>query len=249
MRKLGSALLAARASREAAARLEEAVRLSVAAKSQLEVLHSRGGFGLALAQLGRFDDADRELREAIEKSGSSIRARHLATRNLGTLRRLQGRYAESPQLLEKATAESAIQRSHRGDHAHGLVEAGLTKLELGDSAAARDLFGRAAPLFSDVHKQRMTPHAPICWWGWREYSCSTRSTTRRCDRRRAPIASGGTSIRTIGSAGDAAFWLGRSCQALGRHAEALDAFGRAQRVLARSPLPADARLRQLARAR
>ena len=89
VRKLGSALLAARASRDAAERLEEAVRLSVAAKSPLDVLHARGSLGLALAQLGRFDEADRELQLAIDNSGSSSRARHLAMRNLGTLRRLQ----------------------------------------------------------------------------------------------------------------------------------------------------------------
>ena len=58
VRKLGSALLAARSSSEAAERLEEAVRLSVAAKSELDALHARGSFGLALAYLGRFDEAD-----------------------------------------------------------------------------------------------------------------------------------------------------------------------------------------------
>ena len=143
--------------------------MSVAAKSQLDVLHARGSFGLALAQLGRFDDADRELREAIEKSGSSARARHLAMRNLGTLRRLQGRYAESLQWLEKATAESAKQRSHRGDHAHGLVEAGLTKLELGDATAARVSCSAAPRDCSATFKRSASrPPAPICWSGWRE---------------------------------------------------------------------------------
>ncbi len=157
VRKLGSALLAARASGEAAVRLEEAVGLSIAAKSGLELLHSRGSLGLALAQLGRFDEAESQLRQAIDGSGSSARARHLATRNLGTLRRLQGRHQESAELLEKANAESSLQRSHRGDHSHGLVEAGLTKLELGDVDAAGDLFARAEVLFDDVQKQRLTP--------------------------------------------------------------------------------------------
>ena len=78
VRKLGSALLAARASGEAAERLEEAVQLSVGAKSQLDVLHARGSLGLALAQLGRFDEADRELRQAIDQSGSSARARTIS---------------------------------------------------------------------------------------------------------------------------------------------------------------------------
>jgi serine/threonine-protein kinase len=252
VRKLGSALLAARASREAAARLEEAVRLSVSAKSQLDVLHARGSFGLALAQLGRFDAADRELREAIEKSGSSLRARHLATRNLGTLRRLQGRYMESMHLLEKSTAESAVHRSHRGDHAHGLVEAGLTKLELGDAAAARELFDRAARLFSEVQKERMTPVRADLMVGMarvqlqrREYSAALLSaqTADRFWQEHDPHDV------PAGSAGVAAFWLGRCYRALGRHADAQDAFARAQGGLARSTLPMDAALLQLARAR
>ena len=249
MRKLGNALLAARASREAAGRLEEAVRLSVGAKSQLDVLHARGSFGLALAQLGRFEDADRELREAIERSGSSLRARHLAMRNLGTLRRLQGRYAESLQLLEKATAESAIQRSHRGDHAHGLVEAGLTKLELGDAPGARELFGRAAPLFSDVQKERMTPARADLLVGMARVQLKHKEYAAALQSAQAAERFWRDFDPDNGSAGDAAFWLGRSYQALARHAEALDAFGRAERVLARSPLPADARLLRLARAR
>ena len=69
VRKLGSALLAARSSREAAERLEEAVRLSVAAKSELDALHARGSFGLALAYLGRFDEADQQLRQTIDRTG------------------------------------------------------------------------------------------------------------------------------------------------------------------------------------
>ena len=252
VRKLGSALLAARVSREAAAQLEEAVRLSVAAKSQLDILHARGSFGLALAQLGRFDDADRELREAIAKSGSSLRARHLAMRNLGALRRLQGRYAESMQLLEKANAESAVQRSHRGDHSHGLVEAGLTKLELGDAAAARDLFERAARLFSDVQKERITPARADLLVGMarvhlqqQEYAAALLSA-ESADRFWRSLDPDHVSAS---SAGAAAFWLGRCYRALGRHAEAQDAFARAQRALSRSPLPMDAALLQLARAR
>ena len=246
VRKLGSALLAARTSRDAAERLDEAVRLSVAAKSPLDVLHARGSLGLALAQLGRFDEADRELRLAIDNSGSSARARHLAMRNLGTLRRLQGRYGESKQWLEKAIAESAIQRSHRGDHAHGLVEAGLTELALGDVDAAGALFGRAEPLFADVQKQRITPARGDLLLGMarvqldrREHAAALQSAQRADlfwrdfdpDNR---------------SGGEAALWLSRCYRALGRNADAAAAFGRAQRLLAHSPLPADARLLRLA---
>jgi hypothetical protein len=42
-------------------------------------------------------------------------------------------------------------------------------------------------------------------------------------------------------------WLGRCYQALGRKAEAAEALGRAQHLLARSPVPADLKRLQLAR--
>ncbi len=249
VRKLGSALLTARASREAAERLDEAVRLSVGAKSQLDTLHARGSLGLALAQLGRFDEAERQLREAIDKSGSSVRARHLATRNLGTLRRLQGRFAEARQLLEQAIAESAVQRSHRGDHAHGLVEAGLTALELGDVTAARDLFGRAERLFDEVQKQRVTPARADLLIG----IARVRLHQQEYDAALQSARSADLYWRDVDpdhrSAGEAAYWLGRCYRALGRTADAQEAFARAEPRLARSPLPADRRLLQLARTR
>jgi eukaryotic-like serine/threonine-protein kinase len=249
VRKLGSALLAARSAGEAAARLDEAVRLSVAAKSGLEALHARGSYGLALTYLGRFDEADRQLRQTIDASIKSPRAHFLAVRNLGTLLRLQGRYAESLPWLEKAIAESAIQPGHRGDHAHCLVEAGLVRMELGEVDTARDLFARAETLFNDVQKQRITPARADLMVGTarvqlqrREYAAALQSTQsanlfwRDFDPENR-------------SAGEAALWLGRCYQALGRTAEAADAFSRAAHLLARSPVPTDAKLLQLARAR
>ena len=158
VRKLGNALLAARSADEAAKQSAEAVRLATAAQSKLEALHARGSYGLALAYLGRFEEADRTLRETIEQAGSgAARGKHLAMRNLGASLRMQGRYAESLQWLEQAIEAAAIQRSHRGDLAQGLVEAGLAKLELEDAQGALAFFTRADALFNEVQAQRMTP--------------------------------------------------------------------------------------------
>ena len=158
VRKLGNALLAARIGDEAAKQSAEAVRLAIAAQSKLEALHARGSYGLALAYLGRFEEADRTLRQTIEEAGSgATRGKHLAMRNLGTSLRLQGRHAEALQWLDQANTAAAIQRSHRGDLAHGLVEAGLAKLELGEVDAAQSYFTRAEKLFADVQGRRMTP--------------------------------------------------------------------------------------------
>jgi serine/threonine-protein kinase len=158
VRKLGNALLAARSADEAAKQCAEAVRLATAAQSKLEALHAQGSLGLALAYLGRFAEADRILRQTIEQAGSgATRGKHLAMRNLGASLRLQGRHAEALQWLEPAIAAAAVQRSHRGDLAHGLVEAGLAKLGLGDAQAAQGYFTRAEELFAAVQGQRMTP--------------------------------------------------------------------------------------------
>ena len=84
VRKLGAALLAARESAEAVEKLQEAASMALAAKSSLEAVHARGSLGLALAQLGRFEQAERELTQAIGTPGAVIsRGQHLAMRNLG----------------------------------------------------------------------------------------------------------------------------------------------------------------------
>jgi tetratricopeptide (TPR) repeat protein len=250
VRKLGSALLAARSSSEAAERLEEAVRLSVTAKSELDALHARGSFGLALAYLGRFDEADQQLRQTIDQTGpTSARARHLAMRNLGTLLRLQGRYVDALQWLEKSNEASALQPSHRGDHAHGLLEAGLARLELGELDTARHLLTRAQAIFNDVHQQRATPaRADLLVAMARVHLLGGENTMAlQCAQKADDV------WRDFDPesrwAGEAALWLGRAHLAVGRNAEAREALSRAERLLAGSPLPCDVTLLQFARER
>jgi serine/threonine-protein kinase len=249
VRKLGAALLAARSSREAAEWLAQALELAVASKAQLDALHARGSLGLALAFLGRFDEAERHLRQTIEESRSSARAQHLAMRNLGTLLRLQGRDRESLEWLDKSIAASAIQPSHRGDHAHGLVEAALARLALGEIDAAADLFNRAATLFDDVQKARLTPARADLLAGMArvqlqrgDYDAALQ-LAHRADLFWRDFDPGNR------SAGEAAVWLGRCHRALRRDAEAGEAFNRAERLLSSSPLAYDQRLRRLARER
>ncbi len=232
IRKLGNALLAARSSREAAEQLAEAVRLAALSKSNLEALHARGSLGLALAYLGRFEEANRHLREAIEKSeGKAPRAHHLALRNLGTSLRLQGRYAEALPWLEKSLRESAIQPSHRGDHAHGLLEAGLTRLERGEFDTARQLLERARVLFADVQKQRMTPARADLLVGL------ARLDLQRGDNDGALQSAQEADLFWRGFdsenplAGAAALWLGRCHLALGHQAASSEALSRAAHLL------------------
>jgi serine/threonine-protein kinase len=158
VRLLGTALLAARKLPEAETRLNEAVELTTAAKANLEATHSRLNLGLALAYLGRFAEAQAVLEKVLDKPVSSAsRAQHLAMRNMGTVLRLQGRPQEALQWLNSAIEGASIQPSHRGDLAHGLLEAGLARLALGEHAAAETLLSRATALFADVQRDRMTP--------------------------------------------------------------------------------------------
>jgi serine/threonine-protein kinase len=158
VRLLGTALLAARKFPEAELRLAEAVDLTVAAKTNLEAAHSRLNLGLALAHSEKFSEAQAVLEKVLDKPvASASRAQHLAMRNMGTLLRLQGRHEEALRWLDASIEGASIQPSHRGDLAHGLLEAGRARLALGEIEAAEKMLSRAKELFADVQRDRMTP--------------------------------------------------------------------------------------------
>ena len=123
-----------------------------------------------------------------------MRARHLAMRNLGTSLRLQGRYRESLEWVEKALVEAAIHHNHRGDLAQGLLEAGLARLELGEVDAASQSFTRAEALFNDVHKEHATPARADLLVGMARVHLQRRDGEHALQSRKRPIASGMTSI-------------------------------------------------------
>ncbi len=250
VRKLGNALLAARATSEAAERSEEAIRLATVAHSELETLHASGSRGLALAYLARFDEADQLLQQTLDKAGSKpSRAQHLAMRNLGTSLRLQGRYAESLSWLEKSIAAAEIQRSHRGELAHGVLEAGLANLELGDSEAAQAFFARADALFKDVQQEHATPARADLMVGMARVQMAGRNYEEALPLLEKADQFWRDFHPENRWAGEAALWLGRCYLALGRNAAAVAALNRAETLLSRSPLPADVELMKLARER
>jgi serine/threonine-protein kinase len=248
MRKLGAAQLASRHSRDAAMHLEEAVKMAVASNASLEATHARGSLGLALAQLGQFDRAERELIVAIGTPGEVVsRGQHLAMRNLGTSLRMRGNHAEALEWLGKATRAAALQRSHRGDLAQGLVETALAELSLGSVAAATAHLERARTLYDDVQQDRMTParadllvaEASVAMaaeqWG---------DALAKLEKADEFWSKGGEANRW---AGEAALLLGKCQRALGQHAEAVRTLRRASAALAASPLPGDAALLRQAR--
>jgi serine/threonine-protein kinase len=246
VRKLANALIAARAGDEATARSEEALRLAEQARSELETLHARGGYALALAYAGRFDESERELQQALTDAGDRpTRGQHLAMRNLGTTLRLRGRPAQALPWLEKATTAAAAQHSHRGDLAHGLLEAGLTKLALDDAEGAQSYFSRAEALFADVQQQHMTPARADLLVGQARVHIAARNYAAALPLLEKANAFWREFSPENHWAGEAALWLGHCYRTMGRKAEATAALNRARTLLARSPFSGNRELNGL----
>ena len=102
-RILGQALAVARVG-DAVQTLEEAVRLSVKAGAPRA---GRTFLGIALAHAGRLDEADEQLRLALEGAAPGSRAQMQTTRHRGTLLRLERKSSEALPWIEQSIAASA----------------------------------------------------------------------------------------------------------------------------------------------
>lgn len=149
----------------------------------------------------------------------------------------------------KSNAASAIQPSHRVDHAHGLLEAGLVKLELREFDAAFEMFTKAEALFHEVQGGRVTPARADLWTGMARLQLHRREYVPALESARKADLAWRDFDPENRWAGEAALWLGRCYLAQSRNADAEEALVRAERVLAGSPIPSDVKLRQLARER
>jgi tetratricopeptide (TPR) repeat protein len=249
-RLLGHSLVAARAGNEAVEGLEEALRLSIVADRGRGAATARASYGLALAHVGRFSASETQLRRALDEAPAPSRGKHQAMRHMGTLLRLQGRPAESLEWLDRAIATASLppmDSFDRNDVAHGLLETGLVRLDLGEFAAAWESFAAAEALFSKSQKQHVSPARADLIVGM-----------ARVQMQRRDFASALPSLEKADLfwrefapdnrwAGETALWLGRCHLALGRIAEAREPMRRAAKLLAASPIPADADLARRAR--
>jgi serine/threonine-protein kinase len=242
VRLLGHVLVNARAD-EATTRLEEALRLSIASKTG--VPFARAGYGLALAYAGRLAEAEDQLRQSLAEAAPGSRPMQLAARNLGTLLRLRGDHPQALAWIAKANAAAAADEPtpmDRNDLAIGLVEEGLADVELRNRQGARTAFERAAALFAASHGNHLTPARADLLLGIarvRMQDGDFAAALPDLERADAYWRDAGAQNRW---AGEAALWLGRCQRALGHAAAAERELRRAQSLLARSPLPADAQL-------
>ena len=237
-RLLGQALVVARAE-DAVQTLEEAVRLSVKAGAPRA---GRTFLGLALAHAGRLDEADEQLRLALEGAKPGSRAHMQTTRHRGTLLRLERKNSEALPWIEQSLAASATGRFQRGDHAMSLVELGLTRLELGDFAAARQSFVQAASILDELQPQRMTPTRADLMIGMARLHLQASEPAEALRGLQAADAYWRERSPDSRWAGEAALWLGRAHLALGQRAEARAALARASKLLSSSNIPADVAL-------
>ena len=250
-RLLGHSLLAARAGEEAVEGLDEAIRLSIAAEAG-GTPFARASLGMALAQVGRFSEAEQQLRQALDQAPPGSRPHHQAMRHMGSLLRLQGRPADSLSWYEKSIAAALINDHdlmQRNDRAIGLLETALARLELGELAAAQSLFATAESLFAAAQKQQISPARADLMVGVARVQMQQREFATALP----PLQKADLFWRDFAPdsrwAGEAALWLGRCYLALGRNAEAEALLARAEKNLAASPLPGDAGLAKLARRR
>jgi hypothetical protein len=158
------------------------------------------------------------------------------------LLRLEGKSAEALPWIEQSITAAAKGRFQRGDHAMSLVELGLTRLDLGDVAVARQSFEQAASILDELQPQRMTPTRADLMIGMARIHLQA---SKPADALRAllPVDAYWRGRRPDSRwAGEAALWLGRAHAALGQSAEARAALARASTLLSRSTIPADVAL-------
>ncbi len=234
-RLLGQVLITARTD-DALQTLEEAVRLSVQAGAPRA---GRAFLGLAMAHAGRLDEADEQLRIALEGAKPGTRQHIQTTRHRGTLLRLAKKDSEALPWIEQSLAASATGPFQRGDRAMSLVELGLTRLELGDFAAARQSFVEAESILDELQPQRMTPTRADLMIGMARLHLQA-SEPAEALRGLLPADAYWADRRPDSRwAGETALWLGRAHLALGQRAEARAALARASKLLSPSNIPAD----------
>ena len=241
---LGSALLLARKSPDAADKLAAAVaavkQFDTGASSWLG--RAQGNYGNALLHAGRFAEAQSVLQENMGLLRDSKRTDVSITLDgIGLAQRIEGRAAQSEQSYRKAlevTNDSVLHSRWRAEALNGI---GLAQLEQGRprdaeatlrqaDTAVRIYFRNIAPPRADVlvslgravlEQGRAAEALPLLAEAdayWRGYDPAHRG------------------------AGEAAYWYGRALLAQNQTREGRESLGRAARILVSSPLAIDAPL-------
>jgi eukaryotic-like serine/threonine-protein kinase len=204
--------------------------------SAWDTLIARINAALALAYLGRDEDARRELRPVVEKS-PDILNRMWALYVVGTVDRLGGRHEAALAAHQESLA--LIQDAPGADwnRVRALGEIGIDQVELGRLDEAAPMLERSLELYEKLETRMHPARADVL-------TALGRVRLARHDprRARAPLEEADAFWREFDPAsrwaGEAALWLGRCQAALGHAAEAERSFARARLALPRErPIP------------
>jgi eukaryotic-like serine/threonine-protein kinase len=248
LRLLGHTLLAARA-HDAVPTLQEAVRLSSDGDNGRGVLLGRASLGMALVHAGRIKEGEAELRATIAAAAPNTRPYHQASRHIGVTARLLKRNDEAVHWLEQASSEENPNHLYGNELASVRAEFGLAKLALGDIAGADELFQRAEMLFSETEELRISPARADLLVGrarlelLRDNPVQALTMLEQADQFWRDFDGDNR------GGGEAAYWLARCLEDMGRPADARIALARAETLLHGSTIPTDVELMKLARAR
>jgi eukaryotic-like serine/threonine-protein kinase len=217
-----------------------------------ETVIARFNRGIALAYLGRAKAGEQEVREVLDiyrrKYSEPAYRPHRPLQALGSVQRLGGDFAAALATQEEVQRQIGSTTSTAWDRAPVLAEIGMDQLGLGQPQRALDAFEEAFRLYEEVQLLPSPARTDILVGLGR-----ARLALGRAADALAPLEEADAFWRDFDAenrwAGEAALWLGRCYVALGRKADADAALTRAERILVRSLIPADAALVALARER
>jgi serine/threonine-protein kinase len=249
MRLLGRELLAARRPQEAAELLAASLEIESGLGNVNGQRWSAAHYGLALASVGRFVEAEAVLGPIVEAQETTwSRARINALWRMGTLRRLRGDARGALSRLEQALVLTSQRPRSELDRGEILAEIGLARADLALFSEAVDAGSEALRYLEQVQLRETPAQADALMSLGRAHLGLGRAEAAVGPLERADAFWRQFDAENRG-AGEAALRLGRCYAALGRSADARRELARAEAVLSASAIPSDAALVKLARAR
>jgi len=244
LRALALGLLWAHRPAEAIDSLQQSIAILKERSDRGATLIAQADYAIALVELGRLREAD-DLLRAVDAEGSAMRPQERPLRAMARLHLLRGEPDKAQSLLEHALEQAKLD-PRRFFLADILIDMGRAQLELGAHDRSIATLQEAIQELERT-KIRSTPGHATTWM----LLGRTRLVSDQAKDALIPLERADGFWRDFDPdnrwAGEAAFWLARCLDALGRSVDAKQAYARAGQILAGSPLPADAKLVKLAR--